>query len=101
MNIKAYLIISGNKQLRVTKTPPYLHANEIAVLLNLEVPNAVFTRPIPVLDLAIPQDVVMNPDAELVARVIALPVAEALKVEIETVTDGLVEMVKERHNEQG
>ena len=103
MKINAYLVITVNKSryynsssasLRVTKGEPTLAGNEVAVKLNVNVPDEVFKRPVPVLSLDIPKEIVMNPDAEIVAELTAGTIAESLRLEVEDVKDSLVEMIK-------
>lgn len=45
MKIKFYLIINVNGTIRTTKTQPDLKWNEVAILVNLELPLALFQRP--------------------------------------------------------
>lgn len=108
MIVNAYLVITAKKaryyggrsaSLRVTKGAPDLNSNEIALKLRIDVPDTVFDRPIPLLKLDMPQDLVMNPDAEVVTQITAQTVAEALKLDVETVEDGLVKMLKKQKKE--
>lgn len=108
MIVNAYLVITANRSryynsrsasLRVTKGAPDLNSNEIAVKLQINVPDTVFDRPIPTLKLDMPQDLVMNPDAEVVTQITAQTVAEALRLDVRTVEDGLVKMLKKRNKE--
>lgn len=45
MIIKKYLCITKKGQTRMTQTSPNLGGSEIAVYLNIEIPDAFFTRP--------------------------------------------------------
>lgn len=96
MIITAYLIIDASRRtpaLRLTKTTPALAGSELAVKLRIDVPDSVFRRPIPVLELTLPEDVVINPDAELVASVTADAIAEPLRLEYAAVRDGLLDLL--------
>lgn len=94
MIVQAHLIINSKGKLRATKHHPHLAMDEVAVRLNIDMPNALFHRPIAQLNFSIPESVVMNPDAELAADTVAPAVATVLKLDVKNVTDGLVEMLK-------
>ena len=46
MKIKRYLIIKKNGSTRVTKQPPSIEWDEVYMLLNIELPDKVFDRPL-------------------------------------------------------
>lgn len=108
MIVNAYLVITASRSrynsysytLRVTKQEPSLNSNEIAMKLKVNVPDEVFKRPVPLLELDVPKEIVMNPDAEVAARLTADTIADALQLDVETVTDGLLTMIKDKQEKQ-
>lgn len=58
MKVSPYLIISGSGKIRVTKTLPYLEANEISFQLHLELPDALFSKPRIEASVVVPDDAV-------------------------------------------
>lgn len=96
MKINAYLFISQNGSLRVTKRDNSAYPNELGVELVVDVPDIFFKRPIPKVEVSVPEEFLINPDAEVAAGFVSYEVAEALKLDVKTVTDGLVAMLKEK-----
>jgi len=45
MKTKFYLVVSESGRIKTTKTKPHLTDDEVAMLINLEIPNQVFQRP--------------------------------------------------------
>lgn len=45
MKIKPYLVINSRGTVKVTKTPPALGYDEVCLQLNLELPDALFSKP--------------------------------------------------------
>ncbi len=99
MIIKAYLVISSSGSLRVVKGRPYLNNNEIAVLLNMDVPKEFFERLIPLVNIQLPKEGVIEPDVETVLSITSREVAEKLKIEAAEVYDGLKDMLTKKDNE--
>lgn len=99
MKVKANLFIDNRGGIRVTKNSTGAYANELAVQLLVEVPDVFFNRPMPIVELDIPQEYLVNPDAEVVARWVAHDISEALKLEVKTVEDGLLTMLKNKEEE--
>lgn len=73
MRIQVYLVVEGKKPrnapaakyravgaVRVTKTKPSLTADEIAIELNLEIPDALFMKPSLVANITVPQSEALN-----------------------------------------
>jgi hypothetical protein len=54
MKLQAYLIISAGGAVEVRKQRPQPAFGRVAVLLRIEINNAWFTQPVPVVDFAIP-----------------------------------------------
>ena len=79
---------------RVTKSVPALDYDEIAIGVKLEVPDAYFSRPYPVVKVIVP-DPVDNPAPEVVVDITANTVAKALNLTVDSVRDGLKEMMNE------
>jgi hypothetical protein len=75
MKVQAYLCVKKTSQwrstLRVTKSNPSLDYNEVALRLNLELPDELFTKPRLEATIAIPKDAVSAPviEAEVVDNV--------------------------------
>lgn len=99
MKIRGYLTIGSRGSLRITKNTPSLYQDEISVKLDINVPDAIFKRPLPTLSIDLPENVVANPDAELAVRLTAYDVSEALKLNVQEVQDGLWELLKKRDQE--
>lgn len=45
MNIKKWLTVNSNKAARITQTKPTLASNEIAILLDINLPDELFRKP--------------------------------------------------------
>lgn len=98
MKITTYLYVSKAKNVRLTKTPQAARPNEIRVEVKLDIPDAFFTRPTPVVSITIPPADAPAPIGEVVAAT-AEAVAEALQVKVEDVQDGLMEALRKRESE--
>lgn len=99
MNIKAFLIINDGGSIRVTKNRPYLNNNEISVLLNVDVPNRFFERMIPVVDIRLPEEAVIQPEMDVALSITSQEVADKLKLDAQEVFDGLKDMVERKKQE--
>ena len=98
MKVKANLFINNQGGIRITKKDTSAYPSELAVQLVVDVPDIFFKRPMPVVDLKIPEEYLINPDATVAAQWVAPDIAEALKLEVKTVEDGLVTMLKEKQS---
>ena len=96
MKIKAFLIISSGGSLRVVKNRPALNNDEIAVNLNVDVPDIFFKRLIPSVNITLPAEAIIDLDAKTAVNQVAPRVAESLKIDVKTVEDGLLDMIKEQ-----
>jgi len=76
MNKKFYLVISQKGKVRATKTSPSLEWNEISIGVNLDIPDAIFERPILNASITIPTDTVIKTPINAEVRD---NVAEAIK----------------------
>lgn len=101
MKINAYMVISDRGSIRVVKTRPELNNNEIAVNLNVEIPNIFFERLMPTINIKIPEEAVLKPDIEVAVAVAAFEVSDKLKLDFKEVEDGLMSMVKAKTEEDG
>ena len=60
MKVKKYLAVKKNGQTRIVANKPSLMPNEIAIQLNIEVPDQLFTKPTLVADITIDESVAME-----------------------------------------
>ena len=96
MNIKAYLVISKSGTLRVVKNRPYLNNSEIAVKLEIDVPNVFFERLMPTIKIDLPVEAIANPSTDAVVFISALEIADKLQLNVSDVEDGLRTMLEEK-----
>ncbi len=99
MKINAYLFVNQRGQLRITKKDSSAYPTELAMHVVIDVPNSFFNRPIPVVNIQVPDFMLVDPDAEAMVKFVAPEVAEALKLEVKTVQDGLVTLLKAKQEE--
>lgn len=101
MKIPVFLKVNGRtKSVELRKNPTQLNAAEIMVQVVLDVPDVLFTRPIPTVTIQVPEDLVSNPDPQLVTSLVADDVALALGLDFKEVQDGLIEMMKAKAEEK-
>jgi hypothetical protein len=96
MNIKAFLVISRGGSLRVVKTRPYLNNSEIAVTLDINVPNVFFERLMPTVQIDLPVEAIANPSTDAIVKITALEIADKLQLDVTDVEDGLRAMLTEK-----
>lgn len=96
MKVTANLFISRDGSLRITKRDTSTYPTELAVQLVIDVPDLFFKRPMPRVELDVPKEYLINPKAEVVARWVAPDIAGALAIEVKTVEDGMLAMLKEQ-----
>lgn len=102
MIIEAYLIINNRGGIRAVKQRPALNNDEIALNLNVDVPEVFFERLIPTVNIAIPEGAMIKPDIDTSVQLISQKVGEALKIDSTVVMDGLKEMMREEvENKRG
>ncbi len=94
MKLKCYLFISTAKKFRIATRESGAYPNEIGLNLEVDVPDSFFNRPNPKVSLEIPKDYFINPDCKIIASLAAPNIAAALKLDIKTVNDGLIQMLK-------
>lgn len=88
MKVTAYLFIDQWGGLRLTKREAQPRPTELAIRLVLTVPDTFFKRAIPVVELTLPNHFA-DPDRKVAAQVIAPDIADALKLDVDAVLDGL------------
>lgn len=96
MKVKANLFIDRTGKVRVTRRDTSAYVTELAVQVVIDVPAVFFNRPIPKVELSIPEEYLIDPGQEVVAKWVAEDVAGALQLEVKTVEDGLLTMMKEK-----
>lgn len=100
MIIQAFLVINSGGSLRVVKSKPYLNNNEIALKLAIDIPQEFFDRLIPVANIKLPKEGIIDPDVETVLSITSNEVAQKLRLEAAEVYDGLKEMVNKKNEQQ-
>lgn len=101
MKVLANLFIRNDGSIRITKKDKSAYPTELAVQLVLDVPDVFFKRPMPIVNLSIPDEFLINPDKKVTANWIAPEIAEALKIDVKAVQDGLVAAINEsRKNDE-
>lgn len=65
----------------------------------LDVPDVLFNRPIPTVSIQVPEDLVTNPDPQLVVSLVADEAAKSLGLDFKEVQDGLMDMMKKKLEE--
>lgn len=109
MKVNAYLIIEVDVDylglprtgtMRVVKNKPGLLLREIAFELAIDIPDVFYKRVVPLVDISLPTDMLVNPDPDIVVSITAGKVAEALRLDVKTVEDGLAAMLKEQTEKQ-
>jgi hypothetical protein len=100
MKIEAYLVINRGSSIRVVKQRPNLSNDEIAIKLNLEIPQEFFERIIPSVDILVPIDSMIKPDIEVVTRINAEMISKAMNLNVNDVQDGLKEMLEKQEKDQ-
>lgn len=85
---------------RVVKNKPTLFSREIGFALEIDIPDVFFNRTAPVVKIELPKDLFVTPDPEIAVSITSKAVAEALKLDVKTVEDGLTTMLKEKVEEQ-
>lgn len=103
--ITGYLVIEGTKWYgttykgritKVTKAKPAITNREIAIAINIVVPNAFFERLTPVINIELPSEAVVNPQVESVINITALEVADKLHLNVTDVEDGLRTLIMKK-----
>lgn len=84
---------------KVVKNKPVLMTREIGFALEIDIPDVFFNRTAPVVKIELPKDLFVTPDPEIAVSITAKSVAEALRLDVKTVEDGLTQMLKDRVEE--
>lgn len=98
MKARCHLIVSSTGSTRSTKNVPALSPDEIAVGIDLDIPDRYFRRPYPVVQINFP-DPPTDPDPAAAIHITARTIADALKLDVTEVTDGLTKMVERQVKE--
>lgn len=107
MITSGYLVVTPRKvgssyyprkvaDVRWIKTKPTLKAKEIAFEVDITLPDTLWDRPVPKMNITMPKDILYDMDAEVAVSLVAPEVAESLKLDVQTVTDGLTEMIRQK-----
>lgn len=107
MTVDGYLVVTPRKtgsnyyprkvaDVRYMKTKPTLKAKEIAFSVEIILPDTLWDRPTPEIKIDVPKDVLYNMDSEVAVQVLAPEIADALKLEVTAVQDGLTELIAEK-----
>lgn len=91
MKISCHLIVNRRASVRLTKGNPGIDSDEIAIRLDLDVPDRYFARPYPVVAIQLPDPSPVDTDAVL--EITAKTLAGSLGVSAEVARDGLREML--------
>lgn len=93
-----YMIFSKTRSKRITKTPPYLRGDEIAIKLNLVIPDKFFDKYIPETELTIPEEYVIEP--KIVAKIVAMGKDELTEIQktVEIQLEKFIEPVDDCEN---
>lgn len=75
MKDRIYLVANCSGVVRMTKRPPSLHREEVAISVSVSIPDGVFRHPIIAVTLDVPEDRVIQPTADL--EVLAPPEEDA------------------------
>lgn len=100
MKIQAYLIISQSGSVRMVKGAPSLSNIEIAIKVNLNIPDSFFHRLIPVVDIDVPADAILSPGIESVVHMMSQEISEKLEVDVNDVEDGLKNALNNKENNE-
>lgn len=76
MRVSAWLVIAKNGSVKVTKKTPAVPANSISMQLQLNLPDALFSKPKLIASIEIPQESVKG---EIISRQVIDNVADTLK----------------------
>ena len=101
MKIKAYLYVDIYKNIRLKKTHTKPSPSEIVIELSVNIPEEFFKRPMPVVNIDIPKDFLIDPDFESVSHFAALEIADKLKLDLKLVEDGLLNLFKQKQLTNG
>lgn len=95
MILSAYLFVNSQGKIRITRKETGTYPDELALHLKLEVPDSFWNRPIPSVDIVVPE-FSLQPEPEMTARIVAPEIANKLKLDVKQVEDGLANMLKEK-----
>jgi hypothetical protein len=76
MKIQKWLTISDTGTTKISVNRPYMNVDEIAILLNLEIPDALFTKPKLIAQIKVPDEAVSQ---ETISAEVTDNIEEAIK----------------------
>jgi hypothetical protein len=76
MKIQKWLTISYTGTTKISVNRPYMNVDEIAILLNLEIPDALFTKPKLIAQIKVPDEAVSQ---ETISAEVTDNIEEAIK----------------------
>ena len=76
MKVQKWLTISRSGTAKISVNRPYMNVDEIAILLNLEVPDVLFTKPKLIAEIKVPEKAV---NQEQIAAEVTDNIEEAIK----------------------
>lgn len=91
--INAFLIISKFGSLRVVKSRPFLNNTEIAIQLAIDIPQVFFERLMPVVNIKLHKEAVINTNMETVINITAQTIFDHLNLSVVDVEDGLRQLL--------
>ena len=100
MKTTGHLIVNHKGALRITKNLPALEPYEIAIRINLDLPDKLFQRPRLEASISIPHGAVLDLTADEVVEITAEQVAGTLGLDVADVIDGLQVLVDQRDEVQ-
>lgn len=101
MNVTAFLIISKSGHVRVNKTGTGSSPTDLTLKLAIKIPESFFKRPVPVVTIDVPNEILAGLETPTVVRMTAQTVATALDVNVEDVVDGLNVALAHRKSRAG
>lgn len=98
MKLSAYLFVNSQGKIRITRKETGTYPDELALHVVIDVPDSFWRRPIPKVDIVVP-DFQLQPNAETTAAIVAPEIADKLKLDVKAVEDGLINMLKAKQEE--
>lgn len=99
MVLHAYLFVNSQGKIRITRKETGTYPDELALHLKIDVPDSFWRRPIPSVNIQVP-DFQLEPSPEVTAAIVAPEIADKLKLDVKKVEDGLVNMFKEKQEQE-
>lgn len=94
MKLNATLYVTQSGSMRINKGTNKPQPREIAIRVNVTIPDRFFVRPVPTVDITIPESAVINSNEDIAIKVTAADLSEKLNLDVSAVEDGLAEMFR-------